>query len=153
MGRGGSGGRGHGGHGGGFGRGRGKYGQGGLGLGSGGDCVCPDCGQRVPHTPGFPCSEEICPSCGAMMVRDTGQNFGIGKMAQEEAGEAEDVKTSKKVAEFPVVDVNLCTGCGICIEKCPFDSIVMKNGKALILNDNCRKCMICVKVCPENAIA
>ncbi len=148
MGRGGSGGRGHGGFGGGHGRGRGAHG---MGYGSGGNCICPDCGKTIPHTPGFPCSEEICPACGAMMVRDTGQKFGTGKQGQEEK-EVKNQKKSKKDSLFPVVDVNLCTGCGICIEKCPFDSIVMKDGKAFIQNDTCRRCMICVKVCPENAI-
>ncbi len=151
MGRGGFGGHGYGR--GGYGRGRGGnrgYGPGqGMGAGSGGDCICPDCGKRIPHTPGFPCSEEICPSCGAMMIRDTGQKFKTGKSRPEK----DDEKSSKNVSLFPIVDVNLCTGCGICIEKCPFDSIVMKDGKAMIQNDICRKCMICVKVCPENAIA
>ena len=83
------------------------------------------------------------------MIRDTGQKFKTGKSRPEK----DDEKSSKNVSLFPIVDVNLCTGCGICIEKCPFDSIVMKDGKAMIQNDICRKCMICVKVCPENAIA
>lgn len=34
-----------------------------------GTCLCPRCGQRQPHTPGFPCVESPCPRCGAMMIR------------------------------------------------------------------------------------
>ena len=120
--------------------------------GSGGDCICPDCGQKKLHTPGIPCTEEICSYCGAMMVRNNGQKFGIGKSDSIKT-DANEENSSRKTLLFPIVDVNLCTACGICIEKCPFDSIIMKDGKALIQNETCRKCMICVKECPENAIA
>jgi hypothetical protein len=43
---------------------------GGQGLGAGGFCVCPKCGQRVPHRQGIPCLEERCASCGVAMVRE-----------------------------------------------------------------------------------
>ncbi len=55
--------------GGGTGRGRGR-GAGRGGLGPGGNCVCPSCGHRAPHTPGTPCNQSTCPSCGARMVRE-----------------------------------------------------------------------------------
>ncbi len=147
MGRGGFGGRGQGG-----GYGRGKGGSRGQGMRPGGDCICPDCGRKKLHTPGIPCTEEICSFCGAMMVRSNGQKFGIGKSDSIEADTNEE-NNSGKALLFPIVDVNLCTACGICIEKCPFDSIIMKDGKALIQNESCRKCMICVKECPVNAIS
>ncbi len=34
-----------------------------------GNCVCPECGTTVPHRWGVPCNEEVCPKCGASMVR------------------------------------------------------------------------------------
>ena len=40
------------------------------GMGPGGFCVCPKCGERVPHRPGTPCQEERCPKCGAKMLRE-----------------------------------------------------------------------------------
>jgi len=40
-----------------------------TGAGPGGDCLCPQCGTRVPHQPGNPCYNIICPQCGASMVR------------------------------------------------------------------------------------
>lgn len=67
SGRGGGGGRGSGGgRGGGAGRGRmgGPY-----AAGPGGDCVCPNCGNRVPHQVGVPCYNRSCPKCGTIMVR------------------------------------------------------------------------------------
>jgi hypothetical protein len=53
----------------GSGRGRGSGGEGG-GMGGGGFCVCPKCGQQVPHQPGTPCLQERCPACGVAMVRE-----------------------------------------------------------------------------------
>ena len=34
-----------------------------------GQCVCPKCGQVVPHTPGNACVNMQCPACGAAMAR------------------------------------------------------------------------------------
>jgi len=41
----------------------------GVSAGPGGDCVCPNCGERVPHQLGTPCFEQKCPKCGAALVR------------------------------------------------------------------------------------
>jgi len=40
------------------------------GLGLVGYCVCPNCGKRLPHQVGVPCSSINCPACGARMVRE-----------------------------------------------------------------------------------
>ncbi len=42
----------------------------GYGRGPGGNCVCPSCGYKEPHTPGTPCYQKQCPKCGARMVRE-----------------------------------------------------------------------------------
>ncbi|MGQ9631291.1 MAG: cation transporter [bacterium] len=34
-----------------------------------GDCVCPNCGVRIPHQRGVPCYQMACPSCGTRMAR------------------------------------------------------------------------------------
>ncbi len=63
-------GRGMGGGGGGRGQsGGGKGMGGGQGKGPGGKCVCPNCGETVPHDRGVPCFEMRCPRCGAGLVR------------------------------------------------------------------------------------
>ena len=51
------------------GRSGGRSGDGG-GMGGGGFCVCPKCGQRVPHRAGTPCLDERCPICSVAMVRE-----------------------------------------------------------------------------------
>jgi cation diffusion facilitator family transporter len=56
---------------------RGTFGQrygwkgrmGGKGLGPGGECVCPKCGYRTPHTRGTPCMKRECPKCKSPMAR------------------------------------------------------------------------------------
>ncbi|MBM4272504.1 MAG: hypothetical protein FJ139_10190 [Deltaproteobacteria bacterium] len=35
-----------------------------------GYCVCPDCGMKISHTRGYPCSKKLCPECGTRMVRE-----------------------------------------------------------------------------------
>jgi len=59
---------------GGCGQGRGQVGGGGrrggsFAAGPGGSCVCPSCGERVPHASGQPCNQMVCPKCGAKMTR------------------------------------------------------------------------------------
>ena len=53
---------------------------------------------------------------------------------------------------MPWVDVDRCTGCGICVEKCPVDTITMEEEKAKINMDECIRCGICHDVCPEQAV-
>ena len=39
------------------------------GAGPGGDCVCPNCGERIRHQVGTPCYGTSCPKCGTKMGR------------------------------------------------------------------------------------
>ncbi|BCB96147.1 electron transfer flavoprotein subunit alpha [Dissulfurispira thermophila] len=50
-----------------------------------------------------------------------------------------------------VVKIEKCTGCGQCIDSCPFTAIIMHEGKAFI-NEYCQFCKTCLNVCPEGAI-
>lgn len=43
--------------------------MGGYGLGPGGECICPRCGYRIPHTTAIPCFQIRCPQCGSFMTR------------------------------------------------------------------------------------
>ena len=58
------------------GRGIGRGGSGGgrmggnrPGAGPSGECVCPNCGARLPHEAGTPCYDLSCPKCKTKMVR------------------------------------------------------------------------------------
>lgn len=53
---------------------------------------------------------------------------------------------------MPWVDKDRCTGCSICVEKCPANAISIKDGKAVIDMDKCIRCGKCHDFCPQNAI-
>jgi len=53
----------------GLGKGQGRGRMGGKGLGVDSNCVCPNCGRRVPHKRGTPCYQVIYTKCGAKMIR------------------------------------------------------------------------------------
>ena len=38
--------------------------------GAGGNCICPDCGAKIPHTRGGRCLDQSCPKCGKRMYRE-----------------------------------------------------------------------------------
>ena len=53
---------------------------------------------------------------------------------------------------MPWVDDELCDGCGVCVEECPVDTIVMKCDVAEIDMSDCIRCGTCHSVCPSEAI-
>jgi len=55
--------------------------------------------------------------------------------------------------ERPIVDENLCIGCGICMLACPYGAISRnERGVAQIDFELCKGCGICVTRCPVSAI-
>jgi electron transfer flavoprotein alpha subunit/NAD-dependent dihydropyrimidine dehydrogenase PreA subunit len=55
------------------------------------------------------------------------------------------------MGEVPVKVTDACTGCGVCVDACPFGAVELVNGKAVI-NEACRACGQCVDACPVGAI-
>ncbi|MDP8260299.1 MAG: 4Fe-4S binding protein [Candidatus Gygaella obscura] len=53
---------------------------------------------------------------------------------------------------MPWVNAEKCTGCNVCIERCPIDAISMENKKAKIDMDKCIRCGTCHSVCPNEAV-
>ncbi|MGI9536443.1 MAG: nitroreductase family protein [Desulfocapsaceae bacterium] len=54
---------------------------------------------------------------------------------------------------LPIINQEVCTGCGICLSICP-DRIIIadSSGKALIKGDSCMQCGHCFAVCPVEAV-
>ena len=40
------------------------------GAGPGGNCICPNCGEKLLHKQGTPCYSIGCPKCGTAMMRE-----------------------------------------------------------------------------------
>ena len=52
----------------------------------------------------------------------------------------------------PVVDADLCTVCGICVDECPESCLDLEDVAVLTRPDDCTECGTCVDVCPSEAI-
>lgn len=118
-----------------------------------GVCVCPKCGYTVVHNRGVPCSTKYCPVCKLRLVRsDYSQHQNTSNQPNEQHSDVSQ-QEYPKVKENQKVDVDLCTGCGVCMDACPVNAIEMNPDKAFIMVDICRNCKKCVKVCPVGAIS
>jgi MinD superfamily P-loop ATPase len=53
---------------------------------------------------------------------------------------------------IPLIDEDTCTGCKKCLEVCPPQAIVLKDGKARIEEEFCEECGFCAAECPVAAI-
>ena len=49
------------------------------------------------------------------------------------------------------LDVDRCKGCTNCIKRCPTEAIRVRNGHAIIKEENCIDCGECIRLCPYKA--
>ncbi|HRW11790.1 MAG TPA: 4Fe-4S binding protein [Syntrophomonas sp.] len=47
---------------------------------------------------------------------------------------------------------NSCIGCGICVDTCPVNAILIIENKASIDSSLCLECGLCADICPIGAI-
>ncbi|HOP63506.1 MAG TPA: 4Fe-4S binding protein, partial [Spirochaetota bacterium] len=71
------------------------------------------------------------------------------------------VLTSAKKFEKPVelfatnyeirIDAESCTGCGLCVKRCPMDALTREGKKIIVNMDRCIGCGVCAVKCPTKA--
>ena len=55
---------------------------------------------------------------------------------------------------LPTIDIDLCTGCGLCVERCPTSAVKMIDARpAIVRPHDCAYCGLCEEMCPQDAIA
>jgi len=58
------------------------------------------------------------------------------------------------VVEMPVVDQEKCNGCGLCINVCHCNALVLVNNVITVIEtEECEWCTQCEAVCPTGAIS
>ncbi len=57
-----------------------------------------------------------------------------------------------KVSSKPKIDLEKCTGCGLCALNCRFGALKMKGGKPVLNRFLCEGCGACEAICPQKAI-
>jgi Na+-translocating ferredoxin:NAD+ oxidoreductase subunit B len=50
------------------------------------------------------------------------------------------------------IDYDLCSGCGVCIERCQMDAFRMEGSRVSYEKDKCIGCGLCVTTCPTGAL-
>ncbi len=50
------------------------------------------------------------------------------------------------------IDFELCDGCGLCVDACPFEGVVLE-GEYPRFTAACRLCSICIDACPRGALS
>lgn len=50
-------------------------------------------------------------------------------------------------------EMELCTGCGLCIKKCQFGALSVKNKKVIIDFEKCYGCGVCTVSCPSQTLS
>ena len=51
-----------------------------------------------------------------------------------------------------VIDAGKCIGCGMCVNVCPYETISMEAGKAVVSGNRSLSCGHCAAVCPVDAV-
>jgi formate hydrogenlyase subunit 6/NADH:ubiquinone oxidoreductase subunit I len=56
---------------------------------------------------------------------------------------------------LPEIDMLLCTGCGLCVDRCPTHAVEMtaKQRPRIARPEDCAYCGLCEEMCPAGAIA
>ncbi len=61
---------------------------------------------------------------------------------------------SQENPSLPVVDPELCTACGECVQRCPGGAVTLVDDQVVFTaSDKCSYCGVCEDVCPQGAVS
>ncbi len=75
--------------------------------------------------------------------------------ASAAAAKAVTILSKEQLAHAPTVvrvQEPLCSGCGMCVEVCPYEALALKEGKAEVNEVLCEGCGTCVATCLKSAL-
>lgn len=58
----------------------------------------------------------------------------------------------EEIRPYPLVKLDMCIGCGVCVKNCPPKVIRLEYKKVVIDTSGCIRCFCCHELCPEKAI-
>jgi hypothetical protein len=74
------------------------------------------------------------------------KNLAMGCVTKESKG-------AQHRANRAEIDLSRCTGCGECVEACPFKALSIVNEKVRRDEDKCMSCSHCLYLCPQEALS
>jgi len=148
--------------GGGMGQGGGRGKGGGMGRGGGqgqGRATGRGMGQGWGMEPGFaqgsfsaPQPQAQKPAQGNKLTQLKQQAETLSRQMQETQRQIQEME-NQEGQPVAIVNAEQCTGCGVCVEICPFGAISLNANQATVDEALCTGCGLCVKECPNSAIS
>lgn len=90
----------------------------------------------------------------AAVVSTAYEGVAAGTPSVLQPGNAELRRTGAWRVERPIIDLDVCTRCGLCYVMCPDAAIQLdREGRPVIDYEHCKGCMICRELCPLKAIS
>jgi len=84
--------------------------------------------------------------------KDVSESIISGKAAAARAAILMANRRVRTDAITAMVDTDLCIGCGLCEELCPYGAPKVEEGKSKVIEVLCRGCGACAAECPRRAI-
>ncbi|MDX9872148.1 MAG: aldo/keto reductase [Clostridia bacterium] len=120
-------------------RGKGIYGMKALGGGN----LIPQAYEALRFAFELPYLHSVAVGCKLKEEVDYNLSVLAGETPAESlSAQLQDVPRRLLIEEW-------CTGCGACVERCPFGLLEIRNGKTALKQDRCLLCGYCAAACPQ----